>query len=415
MTYKDLTERQLGEPIEAADSDIIVADVDEYMKEGLQTIVNSIPTDMLFQLESTGDFVSSGSNTDVDETIDNAAGNGTTNASTTNSNDSGVTAADANHIFNLPADVTVTAVNFTLTWVYGGSGSGTWTASARAGSTANDTYFSNASNYKRMTKSYNQGTSTDNITLTLNSPITTTDGNTRVLVTTSIHSQASMGSLTFSTKPTISAITYTTTVSEGVDVGTNKVLYVMREHDTETVTDGSKLMVECREVPPSLKGRLTAGSGWQEQATESDPVYYKQVNKVHILPTSLSTNSLVYWVKVPPSTWTSGTLPNANDYMGGSILKELEPMLLSYTTMRCLQQKLAKVQIGATASIEQDIADEDFDIVQARQVLVQDLTQRIQEKEKDFQTGLALLQRGTYQDKTGDDVKRPPTYTGIAQ
>jgi len=413
MLYKDAVAIQLGESIAATETDVATTDVDEYMKEGLQTMVNSIPTDMLFQLETTSDFAVA-STPSVSAPYVDTVGDGSVNANAGAYTDSGVTAADAHHYWDLPANVTVTAVTFTLTWAYGGSGSGTWTASHRAGITSDSIKFANASNYKQLSKTYTQGTTTDTITLTFGTPVTTSDASTKLLLTTAITNNGSLGDVTITTAPTISAITYTSQASEGVNVGTNKVLYVMREHDTETITDGTKLMVECREVPPSLKGRLSAGSGWQEQATESDPVYYKQGNKVHILPTSLSAKSLVYWVSVPPTTWAD-PLPSANTYMSGSILKELEPMLLSYTVMRCLQQKLAKVQIGASASIEQDIADEDFDIVQARQVLVQDLTQRIQEKEKDFQTGLALLQRGTYQDKTSDDVKRPPTYAGIAQ
>mgnify|MGYP003148952390 CR=1 FL=1 len=413
MTYKDLVINQLGENVAASDTDILTTDVDEYMKEGLQTIVNSIPSDMLFQLESSQDFAVA-STPAVGTPYTQPVGTHALNENATAYTDERDATKDSYHVFTLPANVTITAINYTLTWAWGGSGSGTFAATHRAGVTNNEKSFAAAGTTKITTTTYTQDTATVNVSLELPTSVSTTDGNTKILVVVAT-TNLSLGDRTLTTKPTISAITYSSQASEGVDVGTNKVLYVMREHDTETVTDGTKLMVECREVPPSLKGRLTAGSGWQEQATESDPVYYKQGSKVHILPQSLSTNSLVYWVKVPPSTWTSGTLPNANDYMGGSILKELEPILLSYTVMRCLQQKLAKVQIGASASIEEDIADEDFDIVQARQVLVQDLTQRVQEKEKDFQTGLALLQRGTYQDKTGDDVKRPPTYTGIAQ
>jgi len=205
-----------------------------------------------------------------------------------------------------------------------------------------------------------------------------------------------------------------------LDIDTNKILYVIRESDTNLIdTPGSvagndaKMLVECREIPASLRGRVTPGSGWKEEVSETDPVWYKLDGKVHILPTSTSANSKLYWIKVPPSTWSAGA--EAKEYMSGTILFELEPLLLCYVVKRCLEQKLAKVELGTSSSLEAYIADEDLDLVQAQQVLIGDLLQRIALKNKNMQLMLGALMQGTIQPETADDTKRIPTYSGIAE
>ena len=205
-----------------------------------------------------------------------------------------------------------------------------------------------------------------------------------------------------------------------LDIDTNKILYVLRESDSNLIdTPGSeagndeKMLVECREIPASLRGRVTPGSGWKEEVSETDPVWYKLDGKVHILPTSTSTSSKLYWIKVPPSTWDSGA--ESRVYMSGTILFELEPLLLCYVVKRCLEQKLAKVELGTSSSLEAYIADEDLDLVQAQQVLIGDLLQRIALKNKNMQLMLGALMQGTIQPETADDTKRIPTYSGIAE
>ena len=76
----------------------------------------------------------------------------------------------------------------------------------------------------------------------------------------------------------------------GVAVGTNKILYVQRLSDSNlTDTDGDgvadvKMLVECREVPASLRGRVKAGSGWKEESSETDPVWYKLGKRIYVEP-----------------------------------------------------------------------------------------------------------------------------------
>ena len=76
----------------------------------------------------------------------------------------------------------------------------------------------------------------------------------------------------------------------GVSVGTNKILYVQRLSDTN-LTDSNgdgvadtKMLVECREVPASLRGRVKAGSGWKEESSETDPVWYKLGKRIYVEP-----------------------------------------------------------------------------------------------------------------------------------
>jgi hypothetical protein len=55
----------------------------------------------------------------------------------------------------------------------------------------------------------------------------------------------------------------TDALEDGVSVGTNKIMYVQRESDSLLVdstgngANDAKMLVECREVPASLRGRIT--------------------------------------------------------------------------------------------------------------------------------------------------------------
>lgn len=59
-------------------------------------------------------------------------------------------------------------------------------------------------------------------------------------------------------------------------VGNAKILSVSRN-------DGS-IDQPCREIPPSSKGRASSSSGYFDEATTTDPVYYIENNTIHILP-----------------------------------------------------------------------------------------------------------------------------------
>ena len=83
-------------------------------------------------------------------------------------------------------------------------------------------------------------------------------------------------------------------------IPTQAVMSVLRETETKlgnsnvdndtTDSEGNvtaivydeSLVMECREVPKALKGRLATGSGWLEEATETDPVWYRDRGKAYI-------------------------------------------------------------------------------------------------------------------------------------
>ena len=210
---------------------------------------------------------------------------------------------------------------------------------------------------------------------------------------------------------------------EGVAVGSNKILQVVRESDTvlvDTNLDGTLngyASVECREIPASLSGRAAVGSGWQEEASETDPVYYKLSGKVKIIPTSIKTNSKIYWVKVPPTAWESNA--HAQNYMTGSILKEIEPLIMLYVLSKCYKQKLAMALFGADASatqgstMEQYIADEDLDMAQGQQLLITDMQAMVQMLEREFQLGIQLLMDGTYKPELIENIQTQDTYAKL--
>jgi len=356
-TYSEVAALQLGEAISTSGTDVLTADVNTYMSEGLQFLVNVIPTDMLWSMETADDFV---------------------NVLTGVVTFTGLTTVGTSNVAATYTDVSLT----------GGSGTGCIATVIVDGQ--ND----------------------------ISSVVPTTSGTGYVVSDVLTIPAGTIGGGGGGGTATVATIE--SDVSTSIDIDTNKILYVLRESDSNLIdTPGSeagndaKMLVECREIPASLRGRVTPGSGWKEEVSETDPVWYKLDGKVHILPTSTSLNSKLYWIKVPPTTWSGGA--DSKVYMSGTILFELEPLLLCYLVKRCLEQKLAKVELGTSSSLEAYIADEDLDLVQAQQVLIGDLLQRITLKDKNMQLMLGALMQGTIQQETADDTKRIPAYSGIAE
>jgi hypothetical protein len=223
--------------------------------------------------------------------------------------------------------------------------------------------------------------------------------------------------------------------AEGVAVGSNKILQVVRETDgdgnstppfaggLDTDLDGvldTSAKVECREIPAALSGRAAVGSGWQEEASQTDPVYYKLDGKVNIIPTSTKGGSKVHWVKVPPTTWE----PNAQGvsaaynvtFMAGTILQEIEPLIMLYVLKKVYAQKLALAQFGTVtqgSSLETYIADEDLEMAQGQQLLITDLQSMLISLEKEFQLGIQLLMQGTYKPELLENAQTQDTYAKL--
>ena len=112
----------------------------------------------------------------------------------------------------------------------------------------------------------------------------------------------------YTTAPTItvtggdgSGATATSTLSNDyVALSNNAVLYVTRETESNVIdsnadgTDDTTMEVECRKIAPAIKGRITPGSGYVEECTENDPVYFLETGKVFILPKPSMTAKVVY-------------------------------------------------------------------------------------------------------------------------
>tara|TARA_R110002051_G_scaffold88750_1_gene156445 strand:- start:1175 stop:2680 length:1506 start_codon:yes stop_codon:yes gene_type:complete len=139
---------------------------------------------------------------------------------------------------------------------------------------------------------------------------------------------------------------------DGVDIGTNKILYVLRESDANLIdstgngTNDTKMLVECREVPAALRGRLTPGSGWMEEVSETDPVFFKKGKLIWILPTSASVNTKVYWIKNPPTDSDSeAAITGASNYLSGTsgVPAEVDPMVLSWCIYKGVSQTITKL------------------------------------------------------------------------
>ena len=107
-------------------------------------------------------------------------------------------------------------------------------------------------------------------------------------------------------------------------ISTNTILSCVRETDAYTSdvdNDGTldaTTILQCREIPAAQKGRVQPGSGWQEEVSDNDPVFYKENGIVYILPVPTKKNSGVY-IAEPPSGLTAAAtppiLPNELDYL----------------------------------------------------------------------------------------------------
>ena len=122
-----------------------------------------------------------------------------------------------------------------------------------------------------------------------------------------------------------------------------------------------------------------------------------------------SNRSKVYYI-AHPSSWTY-----ASTYLGGVVPKEIDPIVLNYVTARALEQKLANIQNGSSASLEQYIVDEDKDLASAQQILIQDTHALIDRYTKEYQMGIQGLMTGTYAPQSTGGEKQQPAYSNVAQ
>ena len=119
------------------------------------------------------------------------------------------------------------------------------------------------------------------------------------------------------------------TYNTNAEVGTNTILHVERETESFTNCDPDAIdvnegeddrtsVVECREVPAALKGRVKPGSGWSEEVTENDPVIYKENGRNYILPEPYMNGTKVITAEVPltlSATSTKCIVPSEMEYL----------------------------------------------------------------------------------------------------
>ena len=60
-SYADFVGQVIGEPIAASGTDVLTTHISNYMIEGAQVVVNAMPKEMLWAMETNQDFVDSGS------------------------------------------------------------------------------------------------------------------------------------------------------------------------------------------------------------------------------------------------------------------------------------------------------------------------------------------------------------------
>ena len=358
-TYAEFASQVIGEAISDTDSDVTQAHISNYMVEGAQVVVNAMPKEMLWAMETNDDFV-------------------------TGSTTGGVSVGS-----NKILQVVRLSDNNLLTVTNGVGGVADTTP------TPSDAWQVN----KQWTNVQGENISTVPNGVGFECAINTDgSGNPEFFITNVGTNYASNNVIRF-TDPGSTNSTANITVSSIVASSTGKS------------------EVECREIPAALIGRATPGSGWQEESSETDPVYYKLGGKVNILPTSTSNKSKVYWVKIPPTAWESDAY--AETYMAGTILKEIEPLIMLYVLSKCYKQKLAIALFGADASatqgstMEQYIADEDLDMAQGQQLLITDLQAMVQMLEKEFQMGIQLLMEGTYKPELIAQSQTQDTYAKL--
>ena len=119
--------------------------------------------------------------------------------------------------------------------------------------------------------------------------------------------------------------TYVVTLKPGyINLSTNAILSVSRETEslvsdtTGNGTSDTTASVECREISVAAAGRVTPGSGWLEEVTENDPIFYKSKGRVYVLPKPVNNGCVVEYASVP-STLLNGAnltiMPPELDYL----------------------------------------------------------------------------------------------------
>ena len=201
------------------------------------------------------------------------------------------------------------------------------------------------------------------------------------------------------------AVTEVVVKNYGSGFAVNETITVLNE-DIGNVADGGSLTFDVATLYSPQGTLLTKGVY----------IVWTDTNSNHTLGDNYefyaepSKRSKVYYISNPPSGWAYGST-----YLGGVVPKEIDPIVLNYVVARAAEQKLASIQNGSSASLEQYIIDEDIDLAQAQQVLIGDTHAMVDRYQKEYQMVIQGLMTGTYAPQSTGGEKQQPAYSNVAQ
>ena len=171
--------------------------------------------------------------------------------------------------------------------------------------------------------------------ITISAPPTSTQPNTTATATCTINGNGEINEVTITNDgfgyleaPTItlsgsgggqltaSLAASNHTISTNTILGVERLTSELSLDSTGNGTYDKRNYVECREIPHTKAGRVTPGSGWLEEVTDADPVFYRKNGKIEILPKPLK--SIVTTAEVPSTltfNQTTPVLPKEIDYL----------------------------------------------------------------------------------------------------
>ena len=146
----------------------------------------------------------------------------------------------------------------------------------------------------------------------------------------------------------------TTSDSQGVDVGSAKVISVMREANTDGSSDGSTAWRDCKLMPPTMQSRVVDSTSLH-YASLYNPVYIQDNNGViNVYPVPSSNNGIkVFHVNKTPVNGSSASL----EYNHDDILYFPEDkvyLVVLYAGVKSLENALSAKNITLETSLLPD-------------------------------------------------------------
>ena len=151
---------------------------------------------------------------------------------------------------------------------------------------------------------------------------------------------------------------------DSLNVDNQKIMNVVRY-------DGSHY-IPCREIEAIDKGRASVGSGYIDEATETDPVYYIENNRLHIIPVPVTGNSVKISTVMYPSI-------NKEDTLVPMFPDEFEHLIMLRACINAKQYMISQVTL-----------EEDLELAVSH-------TNHMSTLKQDYQTSMQILMAGAAQ------------------